>query len=196
MPRLPLLEKALENATIIKMGRYDYFVNPLQGVAPPLEPELLREIAERIVEVADFDVDRIVTIEAMGIHISALVSSMSNMPFVILRKKKFGLPGEVEVLVKKSYREIAGGERMETFYINSIKKGDRVLVIDDVMSTGGTVTSVVKGLKKIGAVVKDILIVMKREKGPERVRRETVFDVKTLAEIEVKEGKLHNLMID
>jgi adenine phosphoribosyltransferase len=187
MPRLPLLEKALENATIIKMGRYDYFVNPLQGVAPPLEPELLREIAERIVEIADFDVDRIVTIEAMGIHISALVSSMSNMPFVILRKKKFGLPGEVEVSVKKSYREIAGGERMETFYINSIKKGDRVLVIDDVMSTGGTVTSVVKGLKKIGAVVKDILIVMNREKGPERVRRETGCDVKTLADIEVKE---------
>lgn len=85
---------------------------------------------------------------------------------------------------------------MEKCYINSIKKGDRVLVTDDVMSTGGTVTSVVKGLMKIGVVVKDIIIVMNRGKGPEKVGGEIGCDVKTLADIEVKQGKVHILRID
>ncbi|MFH1822018.1 MAG: hypoxanthine/guanine phosphoribosyltransferase [Methanobacteriota archaeon] len=196
MSNLPLLKEALEKAIVVRMGKYEYFVNPIQGVAPPLKPNLLREIAGRIVDIAKFNVDRIVTIEAMGIHVSALVSSMTNIPIIITRKKKFNLPGEVEVLVKKSYRKIAGKEKPQKFYINSVKKGDRVIVIDDVMSTGGTVTGVVKGLLKAGVVVKDIIIVMNRGQGPERVKEETGLKVKTLADIEVKDGKVQILRID
>jgi len=196
MTRLPLLKEALEKAIVVKMGKYEYFVNPTQGVAPPLKPNLLREIASRIVDIADFDVDRIVTIEAMGIHVSALVSTMTNVPITIVRKKKFNLPGEVEVLVKRSYRKIAGKGKGQKFYINSVKKGDRVIVIDDVMSTGGTVLGVLQGLKKVGVIVKDVIIVMNRGKGPERVKKETGLDVKTLADIEIKDGKVHILRID
>lgn len=196
MKKLPLLKETLEKAIVVKMGRYEYFVNPTQGVAPPLKPNLLREIAGRIVDIADFDVDRIVTIEAMGIHVSALVSSMTNVPIIIIRKKKFNLPGEIEVSVKKSYRKVAGKGKAQKFYINSVKKGDRVILIDDVMSTGGTVSGVMEGLRKVGVIVKDVIVVMNRGKGPQRVKEETGLDVKTLADVEIKDGKLHILRID
>lgn len=196
MTKLPLLKEALENAIVVKMGKYEYFVNPTQGVAPPLKPELLKEIAQRIVELADFDVDRIVTIEAMGIHVSALVATMTNVPIIIVRKKKFNLPGEIEVVVKKSYRKIAGKQKGQKFYINSVKKGDRVIIIDDVMSTGGTISGVIQGLKKVGVIVKDVIVVMNRGQGPERVKRETGLDVKTLADVEIKNGKVHIIRID
>lgn len=196
MTKLPLLKEALENAIVVKMGKYEYFVNPTQGVAPPLRPELLKEIAQRIVELADFNVDRIVTIEAMGIHVSALVATMTKVPIIIVRKKKFNLPGEIEVEVKKSYRKIAGKETVQKFYINSVRRGDRVIIIDDVMSTGGTVSGVIQGLKKVGVIVKDVIIVMNRGRGPERVKRETGLDVKTLADVEIKDGKVHIIRID
>ncbi|MGQ9788651.1 MAG: hypoxanthine/guanine phosphoribosyltransferase [Candidatus Hadarchaeaceae archaeon] len=196
MTKLLLLKEALENAMVIKMGKYEYFVNPTQGVLPPLKPELLKEIAQRIVELADFEVDKIVTIEAMGIHVSALVATMTNLPIIIARKKKFNLPGEIEVEVKKSYRKIAGKETGQKFYINSIKKGDRVIIIDDVMSTGGTVSGVIQGLKKVGVIVKDVIIVMNRGRGPEKVKRETGLGVKTLADVEIKNGRVHIIRID
>jgi len=139
-------------------------------------------------------VDYIVTAEVMGIHVSALVSYETGIPLVIIRKKKFGLEGEVEVPIERSYRRIAG-EKEEVLYINSIKKGDRVLLIDDVMSEGGTVISIVKGLRKIGAVVKDIVIVMNRGRGPERVKEETGQTVKTLADVTMEGGKVRILSI-
>lgn len=196
MTTLPLLKTALENAKVVKMGKYEYFINPLQGVAAPLEADFLKEISKRIFEIADWNVDKIVAIEAMGIHISALVSSISNKPLVIVRKKRFNLPGELEVIVEKSYRKIAGGEREDRFYINSIRDGDRVLVIDDVISTGGTMAGILKGLLKIGAIVKNVIIVMNRGGGPERIRRETGCNVRTLADVEVRNGKVHILRID
>lgn len=194
MVELKLLKDALEHAPVTQRGKYTYFVNPLQGVAPPLKPALLQEVAKGIIRIADLDVDYIVTAEVMGIHISALISHLTKIPLVIIRKRKFGLEGEVEVPVERSYRQ-ATGEKEEVFYINSIKKGDRVLLIDDVMSDGGTTISLIKGLTKIGAVVKDTVIVMNRGNGPERVKKETEHTVKTLADIDVRNGRVRVLNI-
>jgi adenine phosphoribosyltransferase len=189
---LELLKDALEKAPVIKRGEYSYFINPLQGVSPPLKPDLLMEIARAIVKIADLDVDRIVTVEVMGIHISALVSCLTGIPLVIIRKKKFGLPGEVEIESEESYRQIAKEEEVK-LYINSIRKGDRVLIIDDLMSEGGTVIGVIKGLEKVGAIVKDVVVVINRGRGPQRVKEGTGHDVKTLADVEVRGGKVQVL---
>jgi len=189
---LELLKDALEKAPVVKRGEYFYFISPLQGVSPPLQPDLLMEIARAIVGIADLDVDRIVTAEVMGIHISSLVSCLTGIPLVIIRKKEFGLPGEVEVVSEESYRRIAKEEEVR-LYINSIQKGDRILIIDDLMSEGGTVIGMIKGLQKAGAIVKDVVVVINRGRGLERVKKETGHDVKTLADVEVRGGKVHIL---
>jgi len=189
---LELLKDALENAPVVRKGEYSYFINPLQGVSPPLQPDLLMEIARAIVRIANLDVNRIVTAEVMGIHISSLVSCLTGIPLVIIRKKEFGLPGEVEFTSEKSYRQIAKEEEVK-LYINSIQKGNRILIIDDVMSEGGTVIGMIKGLQKAGAIVKDVVVVINRGRGLERVKKETGHDVKTLADVEVRGGKVHIL---
>jgi len=189
---LELLKDALEKAPVVKRGEYFYFISPLQGVSPPLQPDLLMEIARAIVGIADLDVDRIVTVEVMGIHISSLVSCLTGIPLVVIRKKEFGLPGEVEVVSEESYRRIAKEEEVR-LYINSIQKGDRILIIDDLMSEGGTVIGMIKGLQKAGAIVKDVVVVINRGRGLERVKKETGHDVKTLADVEVRGGKVHIL---
>ena len=186
------LRKALEDAPIVKIGDYQYFINPLQGVAPPLQPDLLIEIARAIVKIADLNVDRIVTAEAMGIHISSLVSCFTGIPLVVFRKKGFGLPDEITVVSEESYRQTLREHEIK-FYLNSIRKGDRILIIDDVMSRGGTMISIIDGIEKAGAIVKDILVVINRGNGPQRVKAETGYDVKTLADVELQDGKLHIL---
>src|SRR5699024_7753524 len=89
------LEESLLDAPIIEKEGYQYFVHPISDGVPMLEPELLREIVVKIIRKADVDVDKIVTPAAMGIHISTAVSLMTDIPLVVVRKRQYGLDGEV-----------------------------------------------------------------------------------------------------
>jgi adenine phosphoribosyltransferase len=98
---------------------------------------------------------------------------------VIVRKRKYGLPGEIEV------SQVTGYSRSQLF-LNGINKGDRVIVVDDVISTGGTLLAVLKSLKIAGAIVKDIVVVVRRGEGVEKLRAEG-YAVKTMVDVKVDE---------
>ncbi|MBD3388221.1 MAG: adenine phosphoribosyltransferase [Candidatus Altiarchaeales archaeon] len=177
---LELLRKSLEDAPVMRRGEYNYFIHPLTDSIPPIEPGLVREVCEAIERRADLDVDYIVTMEAMGIHISAVLSQMTGLPLNIVRKRSYGLPGEVVLDQSTGYSR---GE----MYLNSVRKGDIVTVVDAVISTGGTLKAVLSGLRRAGAIVKDVICVIERGDGLRGVEECTGFTVKTLAKIEVGE---------
>jgi len=182
---LEILKKSFRDIPIVKRGDYYYFIHPISDGVPALEPELLEEVAEYIVERADLDVDRILTIEAMGIPLATTVSLMTDIPLAIVRKRKYELEGEVILSQSTGYSK---GE----LYINGVKKGDRVLIIDDVVSTGGTLLALVRALKNIGATIADIFIVIEREDGVAKLHTEGI-EVTTLVRIDVDEHGVHIL---
>ena len=47
-------------------------------------------------------------------------------------------------------------------YLNGVYKGDRVIIIDDVVSTGGTMKALLSALEIAGAEIKDVCIVIQR----------------------------------
>ena len=174
------LEDSLIEAPIIEKEGYQYFVHPISDGVPMLEPGLLREIVIKIIRKAELDdVDKIVTPAAMGIHISTAVSLMTDIPLVVIRKRSYGLDGEVALAKQTGYSK---GE----MYINDVDAGDRVLVIDDVLSTGGTLRAITEALEHIGAEIDDIVAVIKKT-GPNELD-ETDYDVKTLINVTVENG--------
>ena len=176
------LRQSLLEAPIIEKEGYQYFVHPISDGVPMLRPELLREIVIRIIRKADLeDVDKIVTPAAMGIHISTAVSLMTDIPLVVIRKRQYGLDGEVSLSQQTGYSE---GE----MYINDVSEGDRVLVIDDVLSTGGTMKAVLDALSHIGAQVVDVVAVIKKA-GPNELD-DTDYSVKTLINVTVEDGEV------
>lgn len=153
---LEILKKSLETCPMVKRGQYNYFIHPVTDGIPLLEPELLREVACAMVRVMNLDgVDKIVTAESMGIHIGTALSLMTDIPLCIMRKRRYDLPGEVAVHQSTGYSK---GE----LYLNGIENGDRVAIIDDVISTGGTLCAIVEALNQAGAEVADICVVIKR----------------------------------
>lgn len=177
------LERSLLDAPIIEKGDYQYFVHPISDGVPMLEPGLLREIVIKIIRKARLeDVDKIVTPAAMGIHISTAVSLMTDIPLVVIRKRQYGLDGEVALSKQTGYSE---GE----MYINDVDEGDRVLVLDDVLSTGGTLRAIIEALDHINADVVDTVAVIKKAGSNEL--EETGHDVKTLITVEVEEGEVN-----
>ncbi|WP_070364913.1 hypoxanthine/guanine phosphoribosyltransferase [Halodesulfurarchaeum formicicum] len=176
------LERSLLEAPIIQKGDYQYFVHPISDGVPMLKPQLLREIVIKIIRKAELeDVDKIVTPAAMGIHISTAVSLMTDIPLVVIRKRQYGLDGEVALTQETGYSE-------EEMYINDVSEGDRVLVLDDVLSTGGTLRAIIEALEYIGADVVDTVAVIKKA-GPTELD-ETGHDVKTLITVEVEDGEV------
>ena len=179
---LERLKKSLLEAPVFKRGSYNYFIHPITDGVPEVRPELIREVTSHIVRIANLDVDKIVTIEAMGIPIGIGLSIMCDIPLVIIRKRKYGLPGEIEV------SQVTGYSKSQLF-LNGINKGDRVLIVDDVISTGGTLLATIKSLQVAGAIVKDVVIVVQRGDGVSLVRSKGHF-IKTMVQVEVDESKV------
>ena len=177
------LRQSLLDAPIIEKGEYQYFVHPISDGVPMLEPELLREIVIRIIRKAELEnVDKIVTPAAMGIHISTALSLMTDIPLVVIRKRQYGLEGEVPLFQETGYSE-------SEMYINDVEEGDRVLVLDDVLSTGGTLASVLAALDGIGAEVIDTVAVIKKVGGENKVD-DAGYNVKTLINVDVVDGEV------
>ncbi len=137
------LKISLIEAPIIKKGQYNYFVHPITDGVPLVDPEVLMEAAEGIKKFGNLEVDKIVCVEAMGIHIATALSIMTGIPFVVIRKRKYGLDGEVAV------HQITGYSQGE-LYINGLNRGDKIILVDDVVSTGGTMIAVLNAMGKMG----------------------------------------------
>lgn len=85
----------------MKKGDYNYFVNPISDGVPAMDPKMLRELSLAVHKHADLDVDKIVAVEAMGIHLATALSLATDIPFVVIRKRQYGLEGEFEVYQKQ-----------------------------------------------------------------------------------------------
>jgi len=178
------LLRSLHEAPIVeKEGGYEYLVHPISNCVPMLDPALLRAVVTRIIRKADLEnVDKIVTPAAMGIHISTAVSLMTDIPLVVIRKRRYGLDGEVALFQETGYSE-------SEMYINDVQAGDRVLVLDDILSTGGTLRAIVEALDDIGAEVADVVVVL-RKVGGENAMAGSAHEAKTLVNIRVEDGEV------
>lgn len=180
---LEKLTKSLIEAPIVKKGDYNYFVHPVTDGIPLVEADVLEEVAVAVSQFADLDVDKIVCVEAMGIHLATAISILTDIPFVVVRKRSYGLEGEVAVHQTTGYSE---GE----LYINGIKKGDRVFLVDDVVSTGGTMSAVIQALQRMGTNLVDVMAIIEKGEGKEVVEKNTGVKVKTLVRANVVDGKV------
>jgi len=179
---LERLKKSLLDAPVFRRGEYNYFIHPITDGVPEVRPELIREVVGHIIRIADLDVDKIVTVEAMGIPIGIALSIITDIPLVIIRKRKYGLPGEIEVA------QVTGYSKSQLF-LNGIGRGDRVIVVDDVISTGGTLLATLESLKVAGARVQDVVAVIRRGDGVDRLRTKG-YQIKTMVEVEVDEKRV------
>jgi len=153
---LERLVHSLETCPLVLRGEYNYFIHPITDGVPVVDPALLREVCTGMLKVLDLNgVTKIVVVEAMGIHIGSVLSTMTDIPMTIMRKRQYKLPGEVAV------HQATGYSRGE-LYLNGIERGDRVVIIDDVISTGGTMRALLQALAIAGAEVQDVCFAIQR----------------------------------
>ena len=175
--------RSLEAAPVVKMGDYEYFVHPVTDGIPFMEAAVMKEIIDRMQNMGDFDCDYIVAPEAMGIPLAVPLTLRTGIPYNVVRKRRYNLPGEVSVHQVTGYSE-------KEMYINGLKSGDRVVIVDDVISTGGTLRALVQAFQRMGVRIVDIIIVVEKGDNKEELEVELKVKIKTLVKVEVRDGKL------
>jgi len=176
--RLGLLKKKIEEAPVIEVGKYRYFINPLQGIPAPVEPELLAEVVDEIALMPEIkEADLIVCIEAMSIGLGYALSIKVGKPIVIVRKKEFPLEGKTLIKQKTGYSE-------GNLFLYGDYAGKKVVIVDDLLSTGGTLLALVKALKEKGADVLCTAVVMERGDGKKELEKAGI-KVNALCRVEV-----------
>jgi len=180
---LSILQNSLKGAPIVWKGEYPYFIHPISDGIPRMDAEVLRATRDLIVEMVDWSkIDLIVSVEAMGLPLLAAVGEATGKPTVVIRKRSYGMEGEVRV-------DVATGYSKSSAYINDIKPGERILIVDDVISTGGTLEPILAALEEMGAILQDVIVAIEKGSGRERLADERPeWPIRTLARIEIIDG--------
>ena len=107
--------------------------------------ESINQIVERVKEIK---FEKIAAIESRGFVFASAVSYLLKKPFIMLRKKN-KLPAEVHSIDF----ELEYGTATIEVHKDSIQKDDRVLIIDDLIATGGTAEAAAKLIEISGGKV-------------------------------------------
>ena len=120
------------------------------------DPEAFKYTNDKIIEISkSITFDKVSAIESRGFVFASTVSYLLNKPFVLLRKKN-KLPAETHsVDFKLEY-----GEATIEVHKDSISKGEKILIIDDLIATGGTAEAAAKLIEISGGVVAGFIFVI------------------------------------
>ena len=162
--QIDIIKNSFLNAPVLWKGDYPYFIHPLTDGVPRIDPEVLESVVELVFKMVDWNkIDVILGIEAMGLPICSPLSIKAKRPLVVGRKRSYGLNGEEKISQETGYSK---GE----LYLNDLKQGERVLIVDDVLSTGGTMRAVFDGVQKTGANLVHMITLVEKGEGMKRLQ--------------------------
>ena len=120
------------------------------------DPEGLRDSINKLVDrYKDLNIDKIVAIESRGFIIGAPLAYLLNVGLVLIRKPG-KLPAET---IDQDYELEYGTDRIEV-HIDAIEKDEKVLIVDDLIATGGTAEAAVRLVQKMkGDIVECCFII-------------------------------------
>ena len=125
-------------------------------------------------------ITKVLGTESRGFIFGAPVALALGLPFELVRKPK-KLPRET---ISQSYQLEYGQDTLE-MHIDAISDGDNVLIIDDLLATGGTVEATVQLVQRLGGVVKHAAFVINLpELGGEKRLNNLGVDCYTLVNFE------------
>lgn len=125
------------------------------------DPKLLKDIAEAMAPLVPSGVDALAGLEMGGIPIATMLSQLTGLPVLLVRKKA------------KEYGtcKIAEGGQV---------KDRKLLIVEDVVTSGGAILDAAKALREEGAILDQVVCVIDRESGGPANLTKVQLDLKPL----------------
>jgi adenine phosphoribosyltransferase len=164
-----------------KGGRkFAFFATSITDNIPPLQPEmsqaitLLSHLHLQHVNHATLGVGE----EDRGAMVISDILLHHQLPRTLARWTPTGGPGEISVPLANEYIT----EGSVSIYLNGVRAGDRVVLVDDLISTGGTLVALIQAIRKAGAEILEVFTIGEKVENGGRayILKETGLRVKTL----------------
>lgn len=147
-----------------------------------ITPLLINPIARKetlailLSQLSNQKIDKVIGVESRGFFFGMLLAEKLNAGFVPVRKPK-KLPYKT---ISASYDLEYGSDTLE-MHIDAIQKGDKVLIHDDVLATGGTAKAVCELVEQLGGEIVQVNFLMELSflNGREKLGKHPIFAAMT-----------------
>ena len=147
------------------------------------DPEALKFACNQIAdEFKDKGVKKVIGIESRGFIFGSVIAYILGVGFIPIRKPG-KLPAET---VSETYELEYGSDSIE-MHVDAIDKGDKVIIVDDLLATGGTAEAAIKLVEKIGGIVEGLAFIIELTGSLHGREKISDYNVITLVEIPVEE---------
>ncbi len=121
-----------------------------KDITPLLQsPEAMKAaVSQFLTLIGDVKIDKVVAIESRGFLFGMLLAEKLNAGFVPIRK-----PGKLPGETFSEIYELEYGKDTLEIHCDALKKGEKVILHDDVLATGGTARTACNLVKKMGAEI-------------------------------------------
>ncbi len=135
------------------------------------DAQALQHTVKALLDIVPSKVDKVVGIESRGFFFGTLLAEHLNAGFVPVRK-----PGKLPYKTFTETYQLEYGTDSLSMHIDAVKQGEKVLIHDDVLATGGTASAVVKLVEKAGGevVMLNFLIELSFLKGRDKLKNHKV----------------------
>jgi adenine/guanine phosphoribosyltransferase-like PRPP-binding protein len=183
------------------MGRggriFEFFPTSITDNIPPLHPNVSHAIC--LLSQLHLEHQHEATLgvgeEDRGAMIISDVLLSLNLPRTLARWTPTGAPGEVQVPLSNEYIQ-EGDTRI---FLNGVRAHDRVIIVDDLISTGGTLVALIEAVRITGATILEILTIGEKSEngGREFLKAKTGLSIKTMlsTSLETRDGKCYSKLI-
>ncbi len=139
------------------------------------DPKAFKKSIDLFVErYKDKDFDKILGIEARGFIFGTALAYALGKSFIVVRK-----PGKLPAKCRKMTYDLEYGTDTVEIHEDAVSPGEKILIVDDLLATGGTVGAVVKLVQEMGGVVAEcaFLIELDDLKAREKLSGVDVFSL-------------------
>lgn len=150
-----------------------------KDITPLLQdPVAARKTTDALLEaLGDIKIDKVVGIESRGFFFATLLAERLNAGFIPIRK-----PGKLPFETFSESYSLEYGEDVLEIHSDAIKPGEKVLLHDDVLATGGTAEAACKLIEKMGGEIVQCNFLMDLDflKGKEKLKKYKVVSLLTV----------------
>jgi len=120
------------------------------------------------------NIDKVVGIDARGFVFGAVLAYQLNVGFIPVRKK-----GKLPYNTVSEEYTLEYGKNVVEMHEDSITKGEKVVIIDDLIATGGTIEAAVKLVKKLGGDILEcgFIVELPELKGRDKIKDQNIFTI-------------------
>lgn len=147
-----------------------------RDIAPLLEDKITFQAAinQLIYQLDGLKIDKVVGIDARGFILAGILADRLKAGMVMVRKK-----GKLPYKTESEAFALEYGQATLEIHQDSIRPGERILLVDDVLATGGTMSATAKLVEKLkGEIVAIVfLIILDYLPGREKIKKYPLFSL-------------------